>query len=268
VEEMKSLSKIIKSSLVKIGDEKLTIPASITIPAQEYLHIQSFHHSNDESHYQKHEDPNALQQVNLQIEEMIKNAQDQAHLILEEAQQSARAIENDAMDQSKIIYDSAYIKAQEEGYQQGFNEGYEEARNSIEEALAIKKEWLAHKENLVKDIEKEAIALVIQSLEKILGEMITSSDYVVHLINQGMKNIAYTEKITVRVCEADYNYALSLRDKILAMAQNIDELEIKLDYALKPGQVFLDTQSGNIDASIESQFHQIKELFEALLVGE
>lgn len=288
---MKSLSKIIKSSRVKIGDERLLIPATITINQDAYLDLkhQASRYSGDQASRYSGEQSGAFEEgseshgwhhsahsggsdqmvdIQQEIESMLEQAQKDVNALLADAQVSAHRIESEAIDQAKVLFEKTKQEAYEQGLKDGFMEGQNSAEHLIQEALAIKEDWLEKRLQMVAVLEKESIQLVLASLEKILGETYQTPEYVEQLIRVGMSNMAYTESVVIRVSERDYNYAFALKEKVLAMAENIDTLEIKADYALKPGQVYIETQTGVIDASIQTQLDQIRDLFEALLVSD
>ncbi len=288
---MKSLSKIIKSSRVKIGDERLLIPATITINQDAFFDLKghgsrhsgeraSRHSGDEDTHGEDGTEThgwqndthtihaNQMSQSELEIDSMMAQAQEDVNSLLADAQTSAHRIESEAIDQAKALFEKTKQEAYDQGLNDGFLEGQNKAEQLIQEALAIKADWHEKRENMLRVLEKESIQLVLDSLEKILGETYQTPEYVEKLIRVGMSNMAYTESVVIRVSERDYNYAFALKDKVLAMAENIDTLEIKADYALKPGQVYIETQAGVIDVGIQTQLDQVKELFEALLVSD
>ncbi len=122
------------------------------------------------------------------------------------------------------------------------------------------------KKELIKNVEKECIELVIKTLEKILCKKIDDSEEtVIGLIKGALEKCTYTESLVLRVSPQDYQYTLSVKDKILCLVENVDTIQIKQDASLKKGSCILDTISGSIDSSIHTQFAQVKSMFEDFL---
>lgn len=283
------MSKLIKSNQVKIGDEKLIIPSAITIPTEDYLgmhptgvpsRVSGGHSSEDEEtgHFEEMDWSNAHyagQQEEMfdlspeaQVERMLESAQRDADGILENARESAVAIEAEALDQVKTLYERTYQEAYAAGKEAGYTEGRVETQEALEEALQLKNQWHQRLEALLPELESEAVRLVLSCLEKVLGEVAATPDYVASLLQVGFDSIAYAESVEVRVCERDFDYALTLREKALAMTDSIDDIQFKVDYALEPGQVVIETSRGSVDVSLQVQVEKIRQLFESMLESE
>lgn len=203
-----------------------------------------------------------------QVERMLEDAQRDADGILENARESAVAIEAEALDQVKTLYERTYQEAYAAGKEAGYTEGRVETQEALEEALQLKNQWRQRLEALLPELESEAVRLVLSCLEKVLGEVAATPDYVASLLQVGFDSIAYAESVEVRVCERDFDYALTLREKALAMTDSIDDIQFKVDYALEPGQVVIETSRGSVDVSLQVQVEKIRQLFESMLESE
>jgi len=276
------LSKLIKSNQVKIGDEKLIIPSAITISTEDYLGMHPSgmpsrvsrgitpNDEEDEGQFSENGwyEPSEMGEplnVDNQIQRMLDDAQVEADRMLRDARESAVAIEAEALDQMKSLYEKTYQEALDAGRAEGFANGHQEASEAIAEALEIKAQWRQKVDALLPSLEVEAVHLVLSCVEKVLGEMVVEPDYVAQLLRVGFERIAYTATIEVRVCERDYDYALTLREKALSMVDGVDEIQFKLDYALEPGQMLIETTRGSVDVSIQAQIEKIRHLFESIL---
>lgn len=283
------MSKLIKSNQVKIGDEKLIIPSAITIPTEDYLgmhptgmpsRVSGGYSSEDEeaghfeemdwsnAHYAGH--PEDLQALTpeAQVQHMLEAAQREADGILENARESAVAIEAESLDQVKTLYERTYQEAYDAGREAGYQEGRAETHAELVEAVSLKEHWHQRLEGLLPELEGEAVRLVLSCLEKVLGEVATTPDYVASLLRVGFESIAYAESVEVRICERDFDYATTLREKALAMTDSIDDIQFKVDYALEPGQVVIETSRGSVDVSLQGQLEKIRQLFENMLESE
>lgn len=280
------MSRLIKSNQVKIGDEKLIIPASITISKEVYLGMhpegmpsrvsqdQDFGGDIDSSEFQEgifeHQagEARTLDEAQAAIDKMFENAQLEVDTILQEARESALAIEASALDQSKSLFDKTYQEAYAQGYDQGKEDAAKAHQHHVEEALNLKKQWQDRLEALIPDLEYEAVRLVLASVEKIIGESTAPSDYIQQLIRVGFKEIHYATSVTIKVCERDYEFALSTKELALAMSKTIEEISFRIDHALEPGQVLIETENGSVDVSLQTQLENLRNLFMDLLKSE
>lgn len=119
------------------------------------------------------------------------------------------------------------------------------------------------------ELENEVVSLTVNTVEKILNRKVDEEhDVILSLIHLGLEKCAYTEDLALRVSPDDYDFAISIKDKILVLSQNINDIAIKQDRFLTKGSCILDSASGSIDSSIWTQFNQVKEMFEELLKSE
>ncbi len=131
--------------------------------------------------------------------------------------------------------------------------------------MDIKAQLLQRKQEVVSELEEEAVKLAIDTIETILNKRI-EEDYelIIGIVKKSLEKCAYTESLSLRVSNEDYSMAISLKNRILALAEGVDDIEIK-PIVLKTGSCVLDTTAGSIDSSIWTQFENIKETYEILL---
>ncbi len=225
---------------------------------------------NDESYNAQ----SLIEQAEKAAIEIMDNAQEVADNLIASARKSARELEEEAIQNTNAIYEDAKNKGMEEGYNIGYQEGKEEsevlkekANQLIDEALAIKEELHIKNKEFLIDAESNVIELVLAISKKVIGKEIQDMDYIEYLVAEAMKHLNYATSIVLRVSEKDYDSASFAKPKILAMAERIESLEIKIDYALQEGSCVIDTSSGSIDASVQSQIDRIEEIFNNILLA-
>lgn len=226
-----------------------------------------------------------LYEARIEAEMIIKIAREQSKVILEdqykliidEAEAKKEKLINSAYEKSIEILEDAKESGYKEGYANGHSEGYEKgysegkyiSDNLINEALEIKNGYIDTKTNLLKELEEDIIELIINIYEKILGNVIDEDmNMITSLVLNGIQNFDPTDKLTIRVSKEDFNILESSRDKILAKASLIKELEIKYDINLEKGDCILETAKGNIDLSIKDQLTEVRELLTTILNNE
>ncbi len=208
---------------------------------------------------------------------IIKIAEERSRQILSEVEEQRIIIINLAQEKSHDIMEEArklgYDEGHEKGYNEGFQKGYDEGKlvsdGLITESLKIKDEYITTRNNLLKELENDIIQLVISVYEKILDKAIKEDDDTIKsLVLNGIKNLDPTDKLTIIVSKEDYNTLDESKDKILANASLINELDIKYDINLSKGDCILETGKGSIDISIKDQLDEVRELLNTILNNE
>ena len=208
---------------------------------------------------------------------IVKIAEERSKQMLAEAEAQRIIIINTAQDQSGEIkeeakntgYDEGYKSGHENGFEKGYDEGKVVSDDLIKESLKIKDEYIASKNNLLKELEHDIIQLVISIYEKILDKEIEEDDETItSLVLNGIKNLDPTDKLTIIVSKDDFNTLEKSKDKILANASLINELDMKYDINLSKGDCILETAKGSIDISIKDQLAEVRELLNTILNNE
>lgn len=233
------------------------------------------------------EKPNSIEEK-VQMEEIkqkynsiVKKANDEADKILEEANEQKENYLNEAYEKSKSLfkefresgfnegYNEGYEKGYTEGYRKGYNEGKTASDKLIDESIAIKNEYLNTKQNIYHEIEEDVIQLVINICEKIIYEKVDEDkEYIVTLILKGIDSLTATENLVIRVPKEDYDIAEMSKNKILANASLVKDIEIKVDNNLSKGDCIIETSSGSVDMSIKDQVDKVKVLLNTILSSE
>lgn len=261
---MNSLSKIFKSSRV-ILDEKAFVlknksdhPIIVDEPLAAKEGVSPSEAANE-----------IIAQAQREAEEILASADQEAELKLRNAESSSDSIISDAYDQAKGIMEHAKQDGYKEGYEQGLLESRETGNDIIRQAEAIKNAWLTERSEIFDSVEKDAIQLVLQVVEKILNHHVdTDITLVESLIKMGLQRVTRTEQLSIRVSTDDYNQAIAVKPIILAMSDKIEEIEIKRDITLPNGSCIIDADSGSVDSGVWTQFEEVSKLFEDMLKGE
>jgi flagellar assembly protein FliH len=201
--------------------------------------------------------------------EKIMEAEEQVQNMLAEAQRQAEDIIEKAQEEAGVVLETAKNEGYKEGKELGFNEGKLSANAVIEEALQIKEYVQSKKTSMVKEVERDVNALILQIVENILNMRIDDcEDMILGLVKLGLEKCTYTDQLIIRVSPDDYGFTMASKDKILCLAENISDLEIRQDASLSKGSCVIDTISGSVDSSIETQLQHVKEIFLELLESE
>lgn len=259
------MSRIIKHNQVNISEEKIVGRKAQNINVDNSSHEKKIKVENEiNSLILKKND--ILKEIEFIKEDGIKEKNN----IIQTAHKEYENIINTANEKAKMELD----KYKQEGYQKGYEEGFEEGKqksvdeykSEINEAVNIKNSVIEWKKNQIDKLEKDIIDLVINSVDKIIKVKLEENDEIIlNLVKEALNKLTFTEKLVIRVSAYDFEKVNSSRDKILAKAGYIDDIQIKVDKSLEKGDLIVDTNSGTVNPSIKNQFEIIKEEFLSLV---
>jgi flagellar assembly protein FliH len=250
------LYKIIRSSSVIIDEKKFKLNYDFKVPKSDTISEE----------IKKEDGPDISYDFEQEYEDMLEQVNAQAREIIHMANTERESIISEGIAQASQITE----EARHAGYIEGYNIGHEEGKNyfntQIAELLNVKESYLKKKKEIELELEPIMIEIIKDSIKKILTKHIENdSEYILDLVSEGLKKTTFTENITIRVSTKDYPVIKDKKEYIKAMTQNIDEIIIKEDPALLPGSLVIDTISGSIDSSINTQLDSLNQLFDDLL---
>ncbi|MGM0507747.1 MAG: FliH/SctL family protein [Fusobacteriota bacterium] len=186
-----------------------------------------------------------------EIEKQISNK-------TQENQKKAQQILDDAQEKIKYEKEVNQKRGYQDGYQEGIKKGEEEviekgqqlfirAQSIIDEALNIKKKVL-------EDNSKDILELALKIAKKIIKKEVEKDrDIVQRNLDEAIKKIPISKKITIILNWEDLEYIKEIKDDLISKIQGVDEIDITEDPSLNKGGCILETSIGTIDASINSQ---------------
>lgn len=195
-------------------------------------------------------DPEEIRQ---ECEQMIRDANDKAAEIRENAKAEANAIKE---------------AARTEGQNQGYNEGYEKACREFEEQ---KNSLLEEKERLnreymeyMEEVEPKLVETITEVYRSVFGKgFYSKQDVITTLVNKTLMKNQDEDEIVVHISSADFEKAESLKTGFLGRLSFKNEPEIRLREDLPSGSVKIETPYGVMDCGIDTE---LKELKKALLL--
>lgn len=246
------MSNVIKSSLVRIVDTPV------------YLSKEQ-----DESKELQIDLSKKIAEAEAAASEIIERAKLEAESIIAKAQMDAKKILEDAHINAGNTYETAKKDGYSEGYEKGYSEGKKISDELIKEANEIKKSYLKEREVVLSNIEKDVINMVIHLCEKIINKkLIEDEEAIISLIVKGINSLNVKENIIIKVSKEDYNIVEMSKQRILAMANLIEDIQVCVDSTLTKGGCIIEASQGNVDASIDVQIEEMKKLLTTILNSE
>jgi flagellar assembly protein FliH len=197
--------------------------------------------------------------------------------ILESAKKESDEIFKDSLKEKEKMLSDAYdesIKIRETARKDGFDEGKNDAleamkekeKETIDEMLKYKNDVVSKYDLFFETREEEIVKLVIHSVEKILNKNIDEDKELIgNLVKRGIERSIFTETIVIRVSEKDYENALANKARILIHSKDIKSIKFVTDYSLVKGECIIESEIGNVDVGVNTQFRNLKELYSKLI---
>ncbi|WP_058485153.1 FliH/SctL family protein [Defluviitalea phaphyphila] len=197
-------------------------------------------------------------------EDIILKAKEDAKEIILEAEKKAALILDNAKKEAeniKINIENMKKEAKKKGYEEGFKRGAEESEKLCKQAKLELDNAIKEKERIIKDIEPKMVELILDICEKILGQTISiNKKSIFYLIRKGFVEIqGKGEKITIKVSNDDYKNILEFKEEFMDEIGFKGEFNIIKDPSLKSGDCIIESDFGNIDCSLGTQFQGLKQ---------
>jgi flagellar assembly protein FliH len=172
----------------------------------------------------------------------------------------------------KIKENQELILAQE------FNKGFEEGVNSL--SLKYKTEYseklltrIEYFQNIISSIEKqlvlqnsefEHLVINLSSMiaEKIIKREIEKKTIISENLKEAVKKVLGANNLIIRVNPCDYG-EIFLESKSFFLEDSFSKVQFEEVDSIEIGGCFIETEIGNVDARISSQFSEIKKCLES-----
>ncbi|CAH0214360.1 Yop proteins translocation protein L [Peribacillus sp. Bi96] len=255
---MISLSRIIKSQQAQHEKSK-----KIAIKVRQFDFIQNADEGKPLHHFQSDDILNDAKQ---EAEVLLLDAKQKAQAIAAEIQQDRENWKN----QEKVLY---IEQAQKEGYQQGVEDGIQKGYNKIAGDIAFAKEVVeSAKKDYRQHIESSEIVilnLAVKVAEKIIGQQLDKDEgSFLSIVKKAIKEVRDHREVQVHIHPVQYQSILSHREELISIFPKDTELYIFPDDELEEDSCIIESETGKIDASVDSQLHEIKVKLTELLEGD
>ncbi|WP_408070951.1 FliH/SctL family protein [Butyrivibrio sp. JL13D10] len=193
-----------------------------------------------------------LEEIQAQIDEQIRMAEEEAKQIVEDANSQAEQIKNQAIEEGKA-----------EGYQEGIRQAEEEIERMKAEASAEIEEEKAKQQTdfqqLVASIEPDMVDTLTQIYEHVFNvEFKENKDIILHLIKTTLNKMENGTDIILHISSDDYDLVSDEKPALEeAMASPNSTLEIIEDPLLKENECIIESEGGVFDCSLGVELSEL-----------
>ena len=184
---------------------------------------------------------------NLQGDELVDYAKNEAEQILKKAMQEAEAIKE---------------HAKESGLEDAHRAAEESASEKVKEALEILNQAAIERKKIIKDAESEILRLALKVAEQIVkSEVSLHRDVSLNIVSDAISRVSDREQVIIRVNRDDVENIKKYKDRISSVVDGIKSLSIIEDAAVEQGGCVIETNLGYVDARISTKIAAIEEAF-------
>jgi flagellar assembly protein FliH len=185
------------------------------------------------------------------IKETLAIAKQQAQNVIQDAQQAAEGIKQDAHSQG-------FQEGQNEGRQQGYQDGFNQATNDfIEKAISLDRlvnSILNAKYSIYHSSESELVDFIILIAKKLAHTQITmDKEAIKNIIIDASTEIKEKESLKVLIHPNLAQKIYSVSDEIKAAIYGLKNLRIIEDRTISPDGVVLESPDSRVDARLATQ---------------
>ncbi len=203
------------------------------------------------------------QQEPSEVVQLRLRALEEAERIVQEAQIQAKKYYEEA-------YQQAYAKGHEEGVRAGYQQGETNARADVQAQFSQEQAlYRADIQNILdymegervkvwEQFEPQIVRMVSDMVRHIIKKEVAENDQLVlNTVRNTLRRVVEGNTLRIRVNPADLEVTRGYRAEILERLDGIRHLEILEDRRVGRGGCVMETESGNIDARIETQMQTL-----------
>lgn len=206
---------------------------------------------------------NELQHTREEILSLKKRKETLLQEMNEEITQQRKNWENEKKDLIKQAHD--------EGYQNGFKLGEQESINQYTELInnanrMIDQATMDYHMTLEQS-EEMIVTLAIHIAEKIIQQKITENPEIfLPIVSTAIKELKDQTKVSIYLHPVNYEFVLQQKQELVDLLDGDAKLSLYIDQDLKENDCMIEHPLGQIDASVDTQLHQIRNALQELVM--
>ncbi len=201
----------------------------------------------------------------------VQSSLDEKEQVILEREHESKEIINKAQNEAMQKVQEAEVKsaevieeARQAGYVKGKEEGFEAAKEEVQHMVkrlhSVIEASIEERERIMVHSERQIINLVLTMVEKVVKKL-TEEDHnvVINNIQEALKLVRGAMQVYIHVHPDDYNFTLSFKEQLIAMIEGNPKVKFLENPSIGRGGVFIETDLGEIDATIATQLTDIQD---------
>ncbi|MHB1419354.1 MAG: FliH/SctL family protein [Bacillota bacterium] len=201
---------------------------------------------------------NVLETARFQAQDMLDAARVQAGALLAEAQSNIKVLEEEAAQKG---YQDGYQAGNIAGREQALGEARQEAEALRAEAREVVKETYLMRQEVLQEIEPQVIDLAIQMTSVIVQRHVeVVPETVMAIARQAFQKLYESKRLTVFAHPDDLILLKSRKQEFFQVLEEGSTIRIIADPAIAQGGCKVETENGDVDATVEGQLRELTHL--------
>ncbi|MCU9612105.1 flagellar assembly protein FliH [Caldibacillus lycopersici] len=201
-------------------------------------------------------------------------AEEEAKAIIDKAVQESEAIRNNIKneldsleEQKKLWYEQATKEGYHEGFQKGKEKGYLETSEKIQFANQIVQKAKQEYNVYLEKSEQTILSIALKVAEKVVNQTIAENkEAFLPIVKKAIKEAIEYKEIQIFIHPNFYTLLVNQQEELFAPYFQDKQIYIYPDEELTETSCIIESGGGRIDASVDSQFQELKtKLFELIL---
>lgn len=164
------------------------------------------------------------------------------------------------LERSQQEKEEAYKNGYSDGFQMGTAKGQEEAARISGEFNQLITDVRNQRGEIFRQAELEIVELALAIARKIISvHAELMPDIVIDSARKAVKLLLDRTSLVVKVAPEQETFIRENLDRLYEMDDRIQKIDIETDRRVGPGGCMLDTESGNVDARIETELQNIED---------
>lgn len=210
----------------------------------------------------KAEEAQVLNDLEEQLKEKIKDAENTAKAILSGAREKAGQLVRQAEADAKETLEAA----EEKGYIDGMHKAKQEAKAHLdkqtEAVQSLINQISSARDDMLEELEGEIISLVLETVKKIINLELERNDKVfVDIVQNALGQMKREGKIVIRVSQDDYSRFFSSGSTEIILDNERIKATVIEEPLFEKGDCVIESEGGTVNAGINSQLRHIEFAF-------
>jgi flagellar assembly protein FliH len=184
----------------------------------------------------------------------------EAQRIVDEAKAQAAALERETKLRLAQVEDEARTRGQKAGYEEGWAAGSAEVERLVGRIHVILEKITEKRTEIIEGTEAQIVQLVLQIAKKVVKVISENQrNVVINNVLQALRKLKTRGDVVVRVNLEDLKVTSEHVKEFLSLVENVKSITVVEDTTVDHGGALVETDFGEIDAKISSQFSEIEE---------
>lgn len=187
-------------------------------------------------------------------------AEKEVQRLLDDAKAQAARLETETKHRLAQIESEAQSRGEKTGYEEGWAAGSAEVERLVGRIHVILEKITEKRQEIIEGTEAQIVQLVLQIAKKVVKVISENQrNVVINNVLQALRKLKTRGDVVVRVNLEDLKITSEHVKEFLSLVENVKSITVMEDTSIDQGGAVVETDFGEIDAKIASQFAEIEE---------